>query len=61
MMTYLAIKKGARIKATAVVGGITDLEQAYKEREMPRYLSFSRSTSVDRMSHWHVFDCWFLF
>lgn len=33
MMTYLAIKKGAEIKAAAVVGGITDLIQLYKERE----------------------------
>lgn len=34
MMTYLAIKKGAAIKAAAVVGGITDLNQMYNEREM---------------------------
>ena len=33
MMTYLAIKEGAKIKAAAVVGGITDLNQTYKERE----------------------------
>lgn len=33
MMTYLAIKHGAEIKAAAVVGGITDVEQAYNERE----------------------------
>lgn len=33
MMTYLAIKQGAEIKAAAVVGGITDLIQTYRERE----------------------------
>jgi dipeptidyl aminopeptidase/acylaminoacyl peptidase len=33
MMTYLAIKEGAEIKAAAVVGGITDLVQTYEERE----------------------------
>ncbi len=33
MMTYLAIKHGAEIKAAAVVGGVTDIEQAYNERE----------------------------
>jgi dipeptidyl aminopeptidase/acylaminoacyl peptidase len=33
MMTYLAIKEGADIKAAAVVGGVTDLVQTYKERE----------------------------
>lgn len=33
MMTYLAIKEGAKIRAAAVVGGITDLIQTYKERE----------------------------
>jgi len=32
MMTYLAIKEGARIKAAAVVGGMTDLIQTYEER-----------------------------
>lgn len=33
MMTYLAIKNGADIKVAAVVGGVTDLEQNYNERE----------------------------
>jgi dipeptidyl aminopeptidase/acylaminoacyl peptidase len=33
MMTYLAIKHGAEIRVAAVVGGITDLEQTYVERE----------------------------
>jgi len=33
MMTYLAIKYGAEIKAAAVVGGVTDLGQNYNERE----------------------------
>lgn len=33
MMTYLAIKSGAPIKAAAVVGGITDIAQTYNERE----------------------------
>jgi len=33
MMTYLAIKHGAEIKAAAVVGGVTDLGQMYNERE----------------------------
>jgi len=33
MMTYLAIKHGAQIKAAAVVGGTTDLTQSYNERE----------------------------
>lgn len=33
MMTYLAIKRGAEIRAAAVVGGIVDLEQTYVERE----------------------------
>jgi dipeptidyl aminopeptidase/acylaminoacyl peptidase len=33
MMTYLAIKHGAEIKAAAVVGGVTDLGQNYNERE----------------------------
>ncbi|MBN2178819.1 MAG: S9 family peptidase [Deltaproteobacteria bacterium] len=33
MMTYLAIKHGAEIKAAAVVGGLTDLGQMYNERE----------------------------
>lgn len=33
MMTYLAIKEGAKIKAAAVVGGVTDLIQSYDERE----------------------------
>jgi len=32
MMTYLAIKYGAEIKAAAAVGGITDLGQLYHER-----------------------------
>jgi len=32
-MTYLAIKHGVEIKAAAVVGGITDLEQTYNDRE----------------------------
>jgi dipeptidyl aminopeptidase/acylaminoacyl peptidase len=34
MMTYLAIKNGAKIRAAAVVGGITDLGQTYREREL---------------------------
>lgn len=33
MMTYLAIKNRAPIKAAVVVGGLTDLEQTYNERE----------------------------
>lgn len=33
MMTYLAIKHNADIKAAAVVGGITDLTQLYHERD----------------------------
>jgi dipeptidyl aminopeptidase/acylaminoacyl peptidase len=33
MMTYLAIKHRAQIKAAAIVGGITDLIQSYHERE----------------------------
>jgi dipeptidyl aminopeptidase/acylaminoacyl peptidase len=33
MMTYLAIKHGAEIKAAAVVGGGTDMAQTYNERE----------------------------
>ncbi|MES9869810.1 MAG: prolyl oligopeptidase family serine peptidase [Sedimenticola sp.] len=33
MMTYLAIKNGIKIKAAAVVGGATDLEQTYEERD----------------------------
>ena len=33
MMTYLAIKHGAEIGAAAVVGGVTDLEQMYNDRE----------------------------
>ena len=33
MMTYLAIKHGAEIKAAAVVGGFTDLGQLYNDRE----------------------------
>ncbi|MCP3932481.1 MAG: S9 family peptidase [Bacteroidetes bacterium] len=33
MMTYLAVKNGAEIKAAAVVGGITDLGQMYSERD----------------------------
>jgi len=33
MMTYLAIKHGAEIKAAAVVGGVTDIGQNYHERE----------------------------
>jgi len=33
MMTYLAIKEGAKIQAAAVVGGVTDIEQNYNERE----------------------------
>jgi len=32
MMTYLALKAGADIRAAAVVGGITDLFQMYAER-----------------------------
>jgi dipeptidyl aminopeptidase/acylaminoacyl peptidase len=32
MMTYLALKAGADIRAAAVVGGITDLFQMYEER-----------------------------
>jgi dipeptidyl aminopeptidase/acylaminoacyl peptidase len=32
-MTYLAIKRGAEIRVAAVVGGISDLEQTYIERE----------------------------
>jgi dipeptidyl aminopeptidase/acylaminoacyl peptidase len=34
MMTYLAIKNGAQIKAAAVVGGVTDIKQLYREREI---------------------------
>ena len=33
MMTYLAIKNGAKIKAAAVVGGLTDLIQWEQERK----------------------------
>jgi dipeptidyl aminopeptidase/acylaminoacyl peptidase len=33
MMTYLAIKHGADIKAAAVVGGVTDLFMSADERE----------------------------
>lgn len=33
MMTYLAIKHGADIQAAVVVGGISDLEQLYRDRE----------------------------
>jgi dipeptidyl aminopeptidase/acylaminoacyl peptidase len=33
MMTYLTIKQNADIKAAAVVGGVTDLEQSYNERD----------------------------
>ena len=33
MMTYLAIKNGAKIKAAAVVGGLTDLVQWDQERK----------------------------
>ena len=33
MMTYLSIKHGADIKAAAVVGGLTDVEQAYNRDE----------------------------
>jgi dipeptidyl aminopeptidase/acylaminoacyl peptidase len=33
MMTYLAIKRGAEIKAAAVVGGVIDIEQVYVERD----------------------------
>ncbi len=33
MMTYLAIKSGAQIRAAAVVGGLTDIVQIYRERE----------------------------
>ncbi len=33
MMTYLAIKNDAKIKAAAFVGGVTDLGQNYNERE----------------------------
>jgi dipeptidyl aminopeptidase/acylaminoacyl peptidase len=33
MMTYLAIKNGVQVRAAAVVGGITDIEQTYQERE----------------------------
>ena len=33
MMTYLAIKHDAKIRAAAVVGGVTDLGQMYNERE----------------------------
>jgi len=33
MMTYLAIKAGAKIQAAAVVGGVTDLGQMYNDRE----------------------------
>ncbi|MGP4070013.1 alpha/beta hydrolase family protein [Halobacillus sp. B29] len=36
MMTYLAIKEGVDIKAAAVVGGITDLFNFYKERVVVR-------------------------
>lgn len=32
MMTYLAMKNSANIKAAAIVGGITDLFQLYEER-----------------------------
>jgi dipeptidyl aminopeptidase/acylaminoacyl peptidase len=40
MMTYLAIKHGAKIKAAVVVSGITDLIQTYNERkpEMKRVI-----------------------
>ena len=33
MMTYLAIKEGAEVKAAAVVGGVTDIIQWDKERD----------------------------
>ena len=32
-MTYIAISETNRIKAAAVVGGVTDITQTYKERE----------------------------
>ena len=35
MMTYLAIKEGAKIKAAAIVSGVTDLIQHYNERAEP--------------------------
>jgi len=33
MMTYIAIKHGIKIRAAAVVGGVTDLGQMYSERD----------------------------
>lgn len=33
MMTYLAIKEGADIRAAAVISGLTDLFQSYQERD----------------------------
>lgn len=34
MMTYLAIKKEAPLKAAAVVGGVSDITQLYRERNI---------------------------
>jgi dipeptidyl aminopeptidase/acylaminoacyl peptidase len=48
MMTYLAIKHGAEIKAAAVVGGITDLGQTYNEREEAIKMVIRELVGVDK-------------
>lgn len=48
MMTYLAIKEGAKIRAAAVVGGVTDLIQTYKEREEAMKKVIKELVGLDR-------------
>ncbi len=48
MMTSLAIKHGAEIKAAAVVGGITDLGQTYNERTEPMKKVIRELVGVDK-------------
>lgn len=58
MMTYLAIKQGAEIKAAAVVGGITDLIQTYREREegmkkvIEELVGFSKKEYKERSAYY---------
>lgn len=48
MMTYIAIKDGVDIRAAAVVGGITDLDQTYHERELPMQSVISELVGFDK-------------
>ena len=52
MMTYLAIKKGADVKAAVVLGGVTDLVQWVEDRGSGIYDIVSELTGGDDEAKW---------